>query len=72
MRRVTINYKGISLECGGYYTPAYTPLDRDIQPDYESFEIDAVYYNDMDVTEIFSTLFDRWEELEELCLEEMR
>lgn len=72
MRTIVIKYKGILLECRGYHTPAHTPLDRDIPPDYESFEIDTVCYNDTDVTEIFSTLFDSWDEIEELCLEEIR
>ena len=68
IRTTIVKYKGIELVCRGYYSP-YKSND---QPEYECFEIDTVYYQNIDVTELLVTFDLDWSELECLCLESLK
>lgn len=70
IRTVTVTYKGLELECKGYYTP-YQNNGWDNPPDSESFEIDAVYWHDVDVLQLVDALNVDWCELESVCLESL-
>ena len=70
IRTVTVTYKGLELECKGYYTP-YKNNGWDNPPDSESFEIDAVYWHDVDVLQLVDALNVDWCELESVCLESL-
>ena len=71
IRTTTVKYKDVELTCKGYYSP-YKDNGYDNPPEYECFEIDTVYYNDTDVTELINILNFDWSELECLCLESLK
>ena len=63
IRTIIVNYKGVDLECKGYYTP-YRDNGYDDEPDYECFEIDTVYHNNVEVTQLMDALNFDWSDLE--------
>jgi hypothetical protein len=71
IRNVVVNYKGLLLNCRGYYSP-YKDNGYDNPPDYECFEIDTIHYNDTDVTELVNVLNIDWCDLESLCIESLK
>lgn len=71
IRTTIVKYKGIELVCKGYYSP-YKNNGYENQPEYECFEIDTVYYQNIDVTELLVTFDLDWSELECLCLESLK
>jgi len=71
IRTVIVNYKGVDLECKGYYTP-YRDNGYDDEPDYECFEIDTVYYNNVEVTQLMDALNFDWSDLECRCIEALK
>lgn len=71
IRTTIVNYKGIDLECKGYYTP-YRDNGYDDEPDYECFEIDTVYYNNVEVTQLMDALNFDWSDLECRCIEALK
>jgi hypothetical protein len=70
IRNVTINYKGLELTCKGYHTP-FKDNGHDLPPDYPTFEIDCVCYDDTDVTELLTVLNIDWSEIEDFCLKKL-
>ena len=71
MRTVCITYKDLELTITGYYSP-YVSGTWDTPPEHESFEIERVYWEDMNVTPLFNELVSDWSGIEEKCLEELR
>jgi len=71
IRTIIVNYKGVDLECKGYYTP-YRDNGYDDEPDYECFEIDTVYYNNIEVTQLMDALNFDWSDLECRCIEALK
>lgn len=65
-KTVTITYKGIKLEVEGYYYP-YRSGTMEQPPEEEVFEIETIWRNDHDVTEIYESLIDL-SEIEKECL----
>ena len=71
IRTTVVKYKNIDLICRGYHSP-YKDNGPNNQPEYECFEIDSVYYNDTDVTELLDALNFDWSKIECLCLESLK
>lgn len=71
IRTATVNYKGLELECKGYYTPSKNN-GWDNPPDDECFEIDTVIWNGVDILEVLDALNIGWCDLESTCLESLK
>jgi|NOAtaT_6_FD_contig_31_324131_length_4207_multi_3_in_0_out_0_9 hypothetical protein len=71
IRTVYVTYKNLDLIVTGYYSE-YKSGDREQPPEPESFEISQIYRGDVDVTNIFIELLHDWQDLEMVCLEELR
>lgn len=70
MNAVTINYKGVELKVDGTFHNA-RPGSHIIPPDPAEFEIDNVYFNHEDVTELLEAMNFDFSEIEELVIEEV-
>lgn len=71
IRTVTVKYNNVDLECKGYHSP-YKDNGLDNPPEYECFEIDSIFYKNMDVTELIDSLNFDLSELECLCIEYLK
>lgn len=66
---ITINYKGEELKVEGSYYKGTNGSYLN-PPDPSEFEIDAVYYNNTEVTDLLDAFGIDWSDIEELCIEE--
>lgn len=71
IRKVTVQYNGIELQCKGYYLP-YKNFGRDNPPQEECFEIESIYFKDKDVTDLIDAFNFDCSELECLCIEHLK
>lgn len=71
IRNVNIVYKDLELTVNGYHSP-YVKGTYDTPHDNECFEIDRIYWGNINVTPIFESLMTDWCEIEEKCLERLK
>jgi len=68
IRTVVVKFRELELTVSGYHSP-YMSGSWEQPPEQESFEINTIHWNDVDVTPIFNELISDWRILEEVCLE---
>lgn len=68
----TIKYKGTTLDVEGIYRKGSAARSYDEQPISEGFEIEKIFYNGTDITEVGDPFGLDWDEIERIVLEQVR
>lgn len=69
----TIKYKGLTLDVVGNYQKGVPgSYDYCIPPIPEGFDIEKLFYKDVEITELADALRANWTEIERIVLEQVR
>lgn len=65
-----IKYKSVELVCDGYFTKSNNG-DRDNPPEDANYEIETIFWGDLDVSKLIFEIVDDLREIEKLCIEKL-